>query len=162
MEREWGKGKRFTLYISWFSLYFLPLYSFHISKTVSFFCKMLNTTFLLRMSQKSLTYALWENNSWSISVWESSASCEGLVVTVVIVVIVIVIIVVIVVSVVMQWVTRSPIKNRYGRVEFVKYFTAKMRWAMVTPKNQYVWSCSGYIWSKSLWAILEIHKMCWL
>ena len=28
MEREWGNGERFTLYISSFSLYFLPLYLF--------------------------------------------------------------------------------------------------------------------------------------
>ena len=118
MEIEWGKGETFTLYISSFSLYFLPLYQFHISKNVSFCCKMLNTALLLRMSQKNLTYALWENNSLSISLWESSASCEGLVVTVVIVVIVvvmvIVIIVVIVVSVVIEWVTRSPIKKGTG------------------------------------------------
>ena len=32
MEREWGNGERFTLYISSISLYFLPLYSFPISK----------------------------------------------------------------------------------------------------------------------------------
>ena len=36
MEREWGNGERFTLYISSFSLHFLPLYSFPISKMVSF------------------------------------------------------------------------------------------------------------------------------
>ena len=30
------------------------------------------------MSQKNLTYVLGENNSWSNSLRESSASCEGL------------------------------------------------------------------------------------
>ena len=32
MEREWGNGERFILYISSISLYFLPLYPFPISK----------------------------------------------------------------------------------------------------------------------------------
>ena len=65
MEREWengermrkwresGNGDRFTLYISSFSLYFLPLYPFLISKIVSFYRKMLNTVLLSRMSQKT-------------------------------------------------------------------------------------------------------------
>ena len=53
MEREWGNGERFTLYISSFSLYFLPLYPFPISKIVSFCRKMLNTALLSRMSQKT-------------------------------------------------------------------------------------------------------------
>ena len=53
MEREWGNGERFTLYISSFSLYFLPLYPFPISKFVTFCPKMLNTAFLSRMSQKT-------------------------------------------------------------------------------------------------------------
>ena len=35
MEREWENGERFTLYISSFSLYFLPLYPFPITKFVA-------------------------------------------------------------------------------------------------------------------------------
>ena len=72
MEREWENGERFTLYISSFSLLFLPLYPFPISKIVSFCRKMLNTALLSRISQKNLSYALWENNSWSNSLRESS------------------------------------------------------------------------------------------
>ena len=60
MEREWGngmrewrKGDRFTLNISSFSLYFLPLYPFPISKVVKFCRKMLITALLSRMSQKT-------------------------------------------------------------------------------------------------------------
>ena len=52
MEREWGNGERFTLYIFSFSIYFLPLYPFSISKIVSFCCKMLKTALLLRILQK--------------------------------------------------------------------------------------------------------------
>ena len=37
MEREWGNGERFTLYISSFSLYFLPLYPFPIYPILSHF-----------------------------------------------------------------------------------------------------------------------------
>ena len=53
MEREWGNRERFILYISSFSLHFLPLYSFPISKIVKFCRKMLNTALLSRMSQKT-------------------------------------------------------------------------------------------------------------
>ena len=53
MERDWGNGKRFTLYISSFSLYFLPLYPFPKSKFVTFCRKMLNTAVLSQMSQKT-------------------------------------------------------------------------------------------------------------
>ena len=53
-EREWGNEERFTLFISSFSLYFLPLYPFLLSKIVSFCRKMLNTVLLLQMSQKQL------------------------------------------------------------------------------------------------------------
>ena len=50
--KKWrGNGERFTLYISSFSLYFLPLYRFPISKIVSFCRKMLNTALLSPMSQ---------------------------------------------------------------------------------------------------------------
>ena len=52
MERKWGNGKRLTLYISSFSLHFLPLSLFPTSKSVTFCCKMLNTALLSRMSQK--------------------------------------------------------------------------------------------------------------
>ena len=58
MDSEWGNGQRFTLYISSFSLYFLLLYPFPISKIVSFCRKMLNTALLSQMSQKNLTYVL--------------------------------------------------------------------------------------------------------
>ena len=54
MEREWGNGERFTLKISSFSVYFLPLYPFPISKIVTFCRKMLYTALLSRMSQKTL------------------------------------------------------------------------------------------------------------
>ena len=51
--RKWrGNGERSTLYISSFSLYFLPLYPFPISKNVTFCRKMLYTALLSRMSQK--------------------------------------------------------------------------------------------------------------
>ena len=53
MEREYGNGERFTPYISSFSLYFLLLYPFPISKIVSFCRKMLNTALLSRMSQQT-------------------------------------------------------------------------------------------------------------
>ena len=53
MEREWGNGERFTLYISSFSLYFLPLYSFPMSKNVSFCRKMLNTALLSLRSKET-------------------------------------------------------------------------------------------------------------
>ena len=75
---QWGNGERFTLYISSFSLYFLPLYPFPKPKIVSFCRKMLNMSLLSRMSQKNLSYALWENNSGSNSLRENSASCAGL------------------------------------------------------------------------------------
>ena len=49
--RKWRE--RFTLKISSFSVYFLPLYPFPISKIVTFCRKMLNTALLSRMSQKT-------------------------------------------------------------------------------------------------------------
>ena len=79
MERECRNGVRFTLYISSFSLYFLSLYPFPISKIVTFCREMLNTPLLSQMSQKNLTYVLWENNSGSNSLRGSSASCASLV-----------------------------------------------------------------------------------
>ena len=54
MEREGGNGERLTLYISSFSLYFIPLYPFPISKIVSFCSKMLNPAFLSQVLQITL------------------------------------------------------------------------------------------------------------
>ena len=54
--RKWRENEemeRFTLYISLFSLYFLPLYPFPISKIATFCRKMLNMALLSRMSQKT-------------------------------------------------------------------------------------------------------------
>ena len=48
--RKWRE--RFTLKISSFSVYFLPLYPFPISEIVTFCRKMLNTALLSRISQK--------------------------------------------------------------------------------------------------------------
>ena len=71
-EREWGNGEKFTLYISSFSLHFLPIKNCHIlSQNVKYDTFVANVT-------KNLTYALWENNSWSNLLRESSAGCEGL------------------------------------------------------------------------------------
>ena len=57
MGKKWRENEeneeRFTLYISSFSLYFLPLYPFPKSKIVTFYSKMLNIALLLRMSQKT-------------------------------------------------------------------------------------------------------------
>ena len=78
MDIEGGNVESESLYISSFSLYFLPLYPFTISKLVTFCHQMLNTALSSRISQKNLTYALWENNSGSNSLRESSASFEGL------------------------------------------------------------------------------------
>ena len=50
--RENGEMERYLF--STFSLYFLPLYPFPISKLVSFCRKMLNTALMSRMSQKKL------------------------------------------------------------------------------------------------------------
>ena len=53
MEREWGNEERLTLCISSFSIHFFPLSPFPTSKFVTFYCKMLNTALLSRMSQKT-------------------------------------------------------------------------------------------------------------
>ena len=50
MVREGGNGERFSFYISSFSLDFLPLYPFPISKIVSFCRKKINIEILSRMS----------------------------------------------------------------------------------------------------------------
>ena len=50
MVREGGNGERFFFYISSFSLDFLPLYPFPISKIVSFCRKKFNIEILSRMS----------------------------------------------------------------------------------------------------------------
>ena len=68
MERDWGNGERFTLYISSFSIHFLYQ---KLSQNVKHSTCVANVT-------KNLTYALWENNSWSNLLRESSAGCEGL------------------------------------------------------------------------------------
>ena len=77
MEREWGNGERFTLYISSFSLYFLPLSISYIKDCLILSQNAKYGTFIANVTN-NLTYALWENNSGSNSLRESSASCEGL------------------------------------------------------------------------------------
>ena len=71
MERKWGNGERLTLYISSFSLYFLPLSPFPPSLSISYI-KMHHIllqnvkygTFVANVTKIS-TYALWGNNSGS-------------------------------------------------------------------------------------------------
>ena len=80
MEREWGNGEKFTLYISSFSLYFFPLY---LSISYIKICHILLqnvkcVTFVANVTKIS-TYALWGNNSGSNLLRGSSASCAGLV-----------------------------------------------------------------------------------
>ena len=88
---QWGNGERFTLYISSFSLYFLPLYPFPKPKIVSFCRKMSNMSLLSQCHKKNLSYALWENNSGSNSLRESSASCAGLIMEMVMVMVMVII-----------------------------------------------------------------------
>ena len=84
MERKWGNGERLTLYISSFSLYFLPLSPFPPSLSISYI-KMHHIllqnvkygTFVANVTKIS-TYALWGNNSGSNLLRGSSASCAGL------------------------------------------------------------------------------------
>ena len=82
MERVWGNGGRFTLCISSFSLYFPPLYPFPLYQKLYYFSQNVKyDTFVANVTKKNLTYicyALWENNSGSNSLRESSAGCEGL------------------------------------------------------------------------------------
>ena len=74
--RKWrGNGERITLHIYSFSLYFLPLYQFPISKLLSQNVKY--GTFVANVT-KNLAYALWENNSGSNLRRGSSSSCAGL------------------------------------------------------------------------------------
>ena len=69
MERKWGNGERLTLYISSFSLYFLPLSPFPPSLSISYI-KMHHillqnvkySTFVANVTKIS-TCALWGNNS---------------------------------------------------------------------------------------------------
>ena len=78
MQREWENEEEMERdSLSTFS-HFLPLYLFSILRIVSFCHKMLNAALLSRISQIKLTYSLWENNSGSNSLQESSASCKGL------------------------------------------------------------------------------------
>ena len=84
MERKWGNGERLTLYISSFSLYFLPLSPFPPSLSISYI-KMHHIllqnvkygTFVANVTKIS-TYALWGNNSGSNLLRGSSAICAGL------------------------------------------------------------------------------------
>ena len=80
MEREWRNGERFTLYV-----HFLIFSSFPPSISISYIkkCLILSQnakygTFVANVTKKNLSYALWENNSGSNLLWESSANCEGL------------------------------------------------------------------------------------
>ena len=75
MERGWGNGERFILSISSVSLYF---------PNVKYCTFVSNVT-------KNLTYALWENNSGSNSLRESSASCAGLIMVMVMVMVMVII-----------------------------------------------------------------------
>ena len=91
MEREWGNGERLTLYISSFSLHFLPLSPhflilspFPPSLSISYIkiCHILSLnvkygTFVANVT-KILTYALWGNNSGSNLLRGSIACCAGL------------------------------------------------------------------------------------
>ena len=84
MERKWGNGERLTLYISSFSLYFLPLSPFPPSLSISYI-KMHHIllqnvkygTFVANVTEIS-TYALWGNNSGSNLLRGSSAFRAGL------------------------------------------------------------------------------------
>ena len=86
MERKWGNGERLTLYISSFSLYFLPLSPFPPSLSISYI-KMHHIllqnvkygTFVANVTKIS-TYALWGNNSGSNLLRGSSAIRAGLVI----------------------------------------------------------------------------------
>ena len=71
MEREWGNGKRFTLYISSLSFHFQIKDCLILSQNVKYGTFVANVT-------KNLTYVLWGNISGSNLRQESSASCEGL------------------------------------------------------------------------------------
>ena len=53
MERDWLSTFPHSLSFSSLFLHFLPLFPFPTSKCITFCCKMLNTTLLSRMSQKS-------------------------------------------------------------------------------------------------------------
>ena len=85
MERKWGNGERLTLYISSFSLYFLPLSPFPPSLSISYI-KMHHIllqnvkygTFVANVTKIS-TYALWGNNSGSNLLRGSSAIRAGLI-----------------------------------------------------------------------------------
>ena len=87
MERKWGNGERLTLYISSFSLYFLPLSPFPPSLSISYI-KMHHIllqnvkygTFVANVTKIS-TYALWGNNSGSNLLRGSSAIRAGLLVS---------------------------------------------------------------------------------
>ena len=84
MERAWGNRERLILYISSFSLHFLPLSPFPHSLSISHIkvCYILSQNveygiFVANVT-KILTYALWGNNSGSNLLRGSLASCAGL------------------------------------------------------------------------------------
>ena len=74
MKRKWRENEE-TLHIYSFSLYFLPLYQFPISKLLS--QNVRYGTFVANVT-KNLAYALWEKNSGSNLRRGSSSSCAGL------------------------------------------------------------------------------------
>ena len=73
MKREWGNGQRMRKWKEIHSLQFtFPYFLFFSSLSIHFLNKKLS-----HFVAKSEIW-LWENNSWSDSLRESSASCEGL------------------------------------------------------------------------------------
>ena len=84
MIKRKGNGERMRKWREIYSLHFLIFSLFPPSLSISYIknCLILSQnvkygTFVMNVTKK-LTYALWESNSGSNSLWESSASCEGL------------------------------------------------------------------------------------
>ena len=83
--RKWrGNGERMRKWREIHSQDFLILCLFPPSLSISYIknCHILSQnvkygTFVANVT-KNLTYVLWENDSWSNLLWESSANCEGL------------------------------------------------------------------------------------
>ena len=59
MERKWGNGERLTLYISSFSLYFLPLSPFPNSLSISSLSLSISSSKCVTFCCKMLTTAIW-------------------------------------------------------------------------------------------------------
>ena len=79
MEREWGNGERFTLYVHFLIFSSSPSISIsYIKNCLILSQKAKYGTFVANVTKKNLSYTRWENNSGSNSLLESSASCEGL------------------------------------------------------------------------------------